>query len=75
MSKVYLYKKGQSPKLFNQDEIVQAQADGWVDTPSKIKKTIDDLTIEELKEIADKKGVSYSHNIGKEKLIEKLKEA
>jgi hypothetical protein len=75
MSKVYLYKKNQSPKLFNQDEVVQAQADGWVDTPAKIKKTIEDLTLDDLKEIADKKGVSYSHNIGKDKLIEKLREA
>ena len=75
MSKVYLYKKGEEPKLFEEKEVVQAQADGWVDTPAKFKKTIDDFTIEELKEVADKKGVSYSHNIGKDKLIEKLKEA
>lgn len=70
----WLYKREEEPKIFDAELVPQALADGWTDSPAKIKRKLIDLTKTELQSLCDSKGISYVHNTGKEKLIEKLRE-
>lgn len=73
MSKIWLYKKGSEPKMFEENTVPQAELDGWVDSPAKFKRTVDDLTIEELQKLCTQKDIAFAHNSKRETLIKKLR--
>ena len=73
MAQVWLYKKGQEPKIFDSELVTQATADGWVDTPAKFKRELEDLSLEELQALCTQKEITFVHNSKKETLIKKLR--
>lgn len=72
--KQWLYKKNNEPKIYEGEAVEKALSDGWVDTPTKFKKELEDLDLEQIKTIAIKQEIKFPANIGKDRLIEKLRE-
>ena len=86
MVKQWLYNRNAEPTIFTGKEAIEkALKDGWVDTPAAFKEKdaieaivipddgLQSLEREELFEIAEKEEVKFAKNIGKEKLIDKIR--